>query len=76
MAITTGTGLLELLLALLRCLVIPVLGIDIIGDDPVAEVLHRRENVAAGGEVGRTHVCGLYADDVHEGLLELGHLLG
>lgn len=75
MAITLRTSLLEPLLALLRALVVPVAGIDVVGDDAVAQVLHHGEHVAAGGEVGRAHVGGLDADDVYEGLLEALHLV-
>jgi hypothetical protein len=74
MAVATGTSLLELLLALLGRLTVPVLGVDVVGDDAVAQVLHRGEYVAAGGEVGRAHVSWLDADDVDERLLQTRHL--
>lgn len=74
MAIATGTSLLEYLLALLGRLAVPVTRVDVVGDDAVAQVLHRGEHVAAGGEVRGAHVGGLYADDVDEGLLEASHL--
>lgn len=74
MPVTTGARIGELLLALLDRVTIPVAGIDVVGDDAVAEGAHRREHAAARGEVGRAHVGGLLADDVHEGVLEFGHL--
>jgi len=73
-AVATGARLLKHLLALLGRLAIPVTGVDVVGDDAVAEGLHRGEHVATGGEVRRAHVGGLYADDVDEGLLEARHL--
>lgn len=74
MAVSAGTGLLELLLALLRCLAVPVLGIDIRGDDTVSQGAHRWEYVSAGGEVGRAHVSWLHTNDVDERLFKTRHL--
>lgn len=76
MSIAACTGLLELLLALLGRLIVPVARVNVVGDDAVAQVLHGGQDVAAGGEVRGTQVGGLLADDVAEGLLEAGHLLG
>lgn len=74
-AVATSTSLLELLLALLSRLAVPVTRVNIVGDDLVPELGHGRKNVAAGGEVRRTHVSGLLANDVNHGLLKLLHLL-
>jgi hypothetical protein len=73
--ITTSASLLELLLALLSRLPVPVTRVDVVGNDLVAELLHGRKDVATSGEVRRAHVGGLLADDVDHGLLELLHLL-
>lgn len=74
-AVSAGTSLLELLLALLSSLSVPVARVNIIGDDLVSELLHGGQDVSAGGEVRRTHVGGLLADDVDHGLLQKLHLL-
>lgn len=74
MPVTAGTSLLELLLALLGCLAVPVLGVDIIGDDAVSKRLHCWEHVSASGEVRRAHVGWLHTDNVDEGLLKTRHL--
>jgi hypothetical protein len=74
-AVSTSTSLLELLQALLGRLTIPVTRVDIVGDDLVSELLHGGQHVTAGGEVRRSHVGGLLANDVDQGLFHLLHLL-
>ena len=74
MSIPSRTRLLELLLALLRRLAVPVLGVDGVGNHTVAQVAHRGQHVSARGEVRGPHVGWLDADDVDEGLLEARHL--
>jgi hypothetical protein len=76
MSVAAGPRSLELGLALRRRLAVPVLGVDVVGDDAVPEGLHRREHAAGCLEVGRAHVGGFHADDVDEGGLELRHLGG
>lgn len=73
--VSTSTSLLELLQTLLGRLAIPVARVDVVGDDLVSQLLHGGQDIAAGSEVGRSHVGGLLADDVDEGLLHLLHLL-
>lgn len=73
--VSTSTSLLELLQTLLGRLAIPVARVNIISDDLVSELLHGGQDIAAGSEVWRSHVGGLLADDVDEGLLHLLHLL-
>lgn len=74
MAVSAGASLLELGLALGSRLSIPVAGVDVVGDDVVAESLHHGGNAAAGLEVRRAHVPGLPSEDINVGLLQLGHL--
>lgn len=76
MSVSTGARLLELLLALRRRLSVPILRIDIIGDDPVAEGLHRGQDRSTSFQVGRSHVGGLHTNDVDESSLKLRHLGG
>lgn len=73
-AVAARACLLELLLALLRRLAVPVFGVDIVGDDAVAELLHGREDRAARLEVRGTHIGRLDTDDVDERGFQLGHL--
>jgi hypothetical protein len=73
-SITACTGLLEFLLALCGRQTVPVTSINIVRDDAVAERSHRAEDAAASGEVRRTHVCWLLADDLVESTLESLHL--
>ena len=73
-AVAAGAGLLELLLALLRGLAVPVARIDVVGDDAVAHGAHDVQHVAARAQVGRAHIGRLLAEDVDEGLLDLLHL--
>lgn len=75
-SVAACAGRLELSLALRRRLAVPVLGVHVVGDDPVAHRLHRREHAAGGLEVGWAHVRGLHTDDVDERGFELGHLGG
>lgn len=63
-------------LTLLRRLIIPVTRVDIVRDDAVPQLRHDGQHAAAGREVRRAHVRGLYADDVDERLLEARHLAG
>lgn len=73
-AVSACAGLLELLLALLRRLAVPVFAVHVRRDDAVAQVAHRRQHVAARGQVRRAHVRGLHPNDVDESLLEPRHL--
>jgi hypothetical protein len=74
--VSTRTRLRELLLALLRCLVIPVSRVNVVRNNAISERLHGGEHVAASGQVGWAHVRGLLADNVDESLLEARHLAG
>ena len=73
-AVAAGAGLLERLLALLGGLVVPVARVDVVGDDLVVHRLHGRQEGAARLEVRRAHVERLLANQVDEGVLNLGHL--
>lgn len=75
-AVPAGASCCEFGLALGGRLAIPVAGVDVVGDDVVAEGLHHGRDAAAGLEVRGAHVPGLPAEDVDKGLLELGHLGG
>jgi hypothetical protein len=76
MSVAASPCSLELRLALRRGLAVPVLSVDVVGNNAIPEGLHRREHAAGGLEVGRAHVGGLHADDVDEGGFELSHLCG
>lgn len=73
MPIATGTRLLKPLLGLLGADVVPVSGINVVGDDLVVHRLHRVQELAAGVEIRRPHVGGLDADHVDEGVFDTGH---
>lgn len=64
----------ELGLALGNGGAVPVLCVNVVRDDLVAESLHRALHRAAGLEVRGAHVCWLLPQDVDIGLLELLHL--
>jgi hypothetical protein len=74
-AVTTGTSLLELLLALLSSLSVPIARVNVVGDDLVSELLHGGQHVSASGEIRRSHVGRLLADDIDHGLSEELHFL-
>lgn len=76
MAVATRTRLLELLLALLGGLAVPVFTVDIGRDDTVAQVAHGWQHIATCGEVRGSHICGLDANNIDEGLLKTRHLAG
>lgn len=73
-AVAGGAGLLELLLALLRRLVVPVARVDVVRDHRVVHLLHHAEELPARLQVRRPHVLRLLAHQVHERLLHLLHL--
>lgn len=75
-SVATSTRLLELLLALLGGLAIPVFTVNIRRDDAIAQVAHGWQHIATRSEVRGSHVCGLDANDVDEGLLKTCHLAG
>lgn len=75
-AVAARARALELGLALLRSLAVPVAAVNVVGDDLVAERAHRVERLAARRQVRGTHVRGLAAKYVDKRLLQLLHLLG
>lgn len=74
MSVSGCAGLLELLFALLRRLVVPVTSVHIVGDDGVVHLLHDGQELATGLKIRWAHVLWLLAEDVDEGLLDFLHL--
>lgn len=74
--IAARAGGLKLGLALRHRGTVPVLGIHIVCDDPIAQGAHHTGDTTTGFEVWRAHVRWLLAENIDECLLELGHLRG